>query len=132
VLLFCVLGRSSVLTVVVVLCGCDYLQIRVLGEVLYVMFTVYYLQKQARRMRYYKPAFMYFAKPANMFEVVFMALMVASIIFWLRFALDPDRVRSVCSLSRVWVGVCVYVYVHVYVYVYVYVSRDHGMRARSP
>jgi hypothetical protein len=76
------------------MCVCS-LQFRLFGEVVFVLFFIYYLQKEIRKALYFKPMFMYFAVPANLFEVLFLSLILGSIVMWLRFVTDSSRV-SVC------------------------------------
>jgi hypothetical protein len=64
------------------------------GELVFVAFFIYYLQKEVRRLLRYRPPLMYFFKFANLFEVFFLSLMFALIILWLRFVFDDTRVRT--------------------------------------
>ena len=78
-----------------------YFQLRAVGEVVYILFLAFYLQKEVRRMLHYRPPLAYFMKFGNLFEVLLLSLMFALVIFWARFVTDPLRVfywRTLASM----------------------------------
>lgn len=65
------------------------MQLRLFGEVVFLLFWLYYLQKEVRTLVYHKPFLLYFTKFRNLFEVLFLGFNLAVIITWLQFVSDP-------------------------------------------
>eukprot|EP01029_Cantina_marsupialis_P003827 TRINITY_DN13859_c0_g1_i1.p1 TRINITY_DN13859_c0_g1~~TRINITY_DN13859_c0_g1_i1.p1 ORF type:complete len:852 (-),score=226.48 TRINITY_DN13859_c0_g1_i1:160-2715(-) len=60
-------------------------------EIIYVLFVLYYFQKEIRRLRWTKPFFSYFWNTKNAFEVIFLTVNFITIAMWLMFYLDSKR-----------------------------------------
>ena len=65
-----------------------YFKIRVLGEVLIVLGWVYYVQKEIRRFHRSRPKISYFSSFRNVFELLFLSMLLGCIVMWAIFITD--------------------------------------------
>jgi hypothetical protein len=60
-------------------------QFRLVGELIYLGMWIYYLQKEARRVWWTSPKYMYLLDTKNFFEIVMIVFSLTTVVYWIKY-----------------------------------------------